>query len=155
MWSRMWVIVNNIIYNEYANCRSIYSWILTFIHYHAIRQVTSFPITDTISGSTISYNISSSGIPVQTLPACSSMCNYTVNASNVCSTSSSDIDITVTGANRLGWGQSSQPITVGMWFIVVVYNCCQCCASYLISSPGSPPLFNNIMWYILLANEVT
>ena len=80
---------------------------------HAI-QITSFFITDTISGSTTNYIISYSDSSVQNLTAyVDDTYEYTIDVtSSVCS-ASSDVDVTVAAANRLGFGPSSEPITIG------------------------------------------
>ena len=79
-------------------------------------QVTSFSISDTISGSTTSYLILSSGNNLlQSLIArVDDTCEYTVKIpSSICSLSR-NVDITIVAANRLGHGPPSEPTTIGM-----------------------------------------
>ena len=74
-------------------------------------QVTSFSISNTISGSTTSYHILSSGSSVPGQPACmEDTCEYTFPPD--CSGSS--VDIAVAAANRLGVGPPSEPNIIGM-----------------------------------------
>ena len=77
-------------------------------------QVTSFSITDTISGSTTGYSIMY-GSNIQNKTACvDDSCEYTIDVPpHICSTSSV-VDVSVVAANVLGFGQPSEPITLGM-----------------------------------------
>ena len=84
--------------------------------------MTSFDITDTISGSITSYNIVYGG-NMQNKTAClEDNCEYTVDLpSSICSISSeSDIDVTVAAANLLGFGQPTEPITIGMFCLLIL-----------------------------------
>ena len=115
MWNGMWVMISceNFAVNV---CELMYSWTLLLVTTYI--QITSFFITDTISGSTTNYSIFYSDISMQNLQVTTCMddrCEYTADVpSSVCSTMS-DVDITVAAANRLGFGQPSEPITIGMY----------------------------------------
>ena len=84
--------------------------------------MTSFAITDTISGSIISYGIVY-GSNIQNKTACmEGNCEYTVDLPfSICSTSN-DVNVAVAAANLLGFGQPTEPITIGMFFTTIIMH---------------------------------
>ena len=88
-----------------------------FIHYFTV-QVTSFSITDIISGSITSYSIFYGSNIIQNKPACANRtCEYTVAPSSCLTTDPIDVDVTVAAANVLGLGPSTESFTIGTYLI--------------------------------------